>query len=239
MAVAQPAVEAKRPSRIQRWWGGISIIFESKVATIGLAVVVFWVIVGIVSLVWTPFPPNDTAFEQFLPPNTIFVAGVLIGFLAIIVLLASNASRATKIAGVVAVSVIETILVWWLVRSASPNLLGTDNLGRDVLSRLMTGTQVILLKTRIPETTLGTIFLAIATIPALLSVLMFAIDLAKVVGNRLQLFGLIMLWLVLGIVLGVIIAQVPVWMPLAVLFGIVYVGFFIFGWIRDKHYKIS
>jgi ABC-type dipeptide/oligopeptide/nickel transport system permease subunit len=108
-----------------------------------------------------------------------------------------------------------------------------------VLSRLMTGTQVILLKTRIPETTLGTIFLAIATIPALLSVLMFAIDLAKVVGNRLQLFGLIMLWLVLGIVLGVIIAQVPVWMPLAVLFGIVYVGFFIFGWIRAKHYKIS
>lgn len=32
----------------------------------------------------------------------------------------------------------------------SQNWLGTDHLGRDILSRLMTGTQVILLKTRLP-----------------------------------------------------------------------------------------
>jgi peptide/nickel transport system permease protein len=32
----------------------------------------------------------------------------------------------------------------------STNLLGTDHLGRDILSRLMEGTQVILLKTRLP-----------------------------------------------------------------------------------------
>ena len=31
------------------------------------------------------------------------------------------------------------------------NLLGTDHLGRDILSRLMHGTQVVLLKTRLPE----------------------------------------------------------------------------------------
>jgi peptide/nickel transport system permease protein len=239
MAVAQPAVTAKRPSRLQRWWSGLSIIFESKVATIGMAIVVFWVLVGFVSLFWTPAPPNATAFEQFLPPNTIFVASVLIGFVAMILLLSSNAGRNTKLAGMVALTVIGLIVVSWLLAGSQPNLLGTDQLGRDSLSRLMTGTQVILLKTRIPATTLGTIFGALATIPALVSVLIFAVDLAKVVGNRIRLFGLILLWLVLGIVLGVVIAQVPVWMPLAILFGVFYLGFFIFGWVRAKHYEIT
>jgi peptide/nickel transport system permease protein len=69
--------------------------------------------------------------------------------------------------------------------------------------------------------------------------MLFVINLAKIVGNRLRLFGLIMLWLVLGIVLGLVIVEVPVWMPLAILFGVAYVGFFIFGWIRAKHYRIS
>ena len=112
-------------------------------------------------------------------------------------------------------------------------------MGRDTLSRLMTGTQVILLKTRIPPTTLGIVFRALATIPALVSVLIFAVDLAKIIGNRLRLFGLILLWLALGIVLGVVIAEVPVWMPLTILFGVFYFGFFVFGWIRAKHYQIT
>ncbi len=38
----------------------------------------------------------------------------------------------------------------WIEGGSSENLLGTDNLGRDLLSRLMAGTQVILLKTRVP-----------------------------------------------------------------------------------------
>jgi peptide/nickel transport system permease protein len=82
-------------------WKSLSIVFESRVATVGLIVVLFWLIVGLVSLVWTPYDPNSSAFEQNLPPN-------------------------------------------------STNWLGTDHLGRDILSRLMTGTQVILLKTRLP-----------------------------------------------------------------------------------------
>jgi peptide/nickel transport system permease protein len=79
----------------------LSIVFESRVATVGLIMVLFWLILGLVSLVWTPYPPNSSAFDQNLPPNT-------------------------------------------------TNWLGTDHLGRDILSRLMTGTQVILLKTRLP-----------------------------------------------------------------------------------------
>jgi len=79
----------------------LSLIFASRIATVGFALVIFWVLVGLVSLVWTPFPPNELRFVQNLPPNRV-------------------------------------------------NLLGTDNLGRDTLSRLMVGTQVILLKTRLP-----------------------------------------------------------------------------------------
>jgi peptide/nickel transport system permease protein len=239
MAVAQPAVTAKRPSRLERWWKTISIVFESKVATIGLAIVAFWVLVGFLSLFWTPAPPNALLFDQFLPPNTIFVASILITFVAMVLLLSSNAGPRTKLVGLAALGIIEIVVVSWQIAGSQPNLLGTDNLGRDTLSRLMTGTQVILLKTRIPPTTLGIVFRALATIPALVSVLIFAVDLAKIIGNRLRLFGLILLWLALGIVLGVVIAEVPVWMPLTILFGVFYFGFFVFGWIRAKHYQIT
>jgi peptide/nickel transport system permease protein len=85
-----------------RWWNSVSIIFTSRVATVGLCMVLFWLIVGLISFFWTPFDPNATDFEQNLPPNSI-------------------------------------------------NWLGTDYLGRDIVSRLMQGTQVILLKTRLPN----------------------------------------------------------------------------------------
>jgi peptide/nickel transport system permease protein len=102
MAVAQtPTGKSERPSRLQRWWSGISIVFESRVATVGMILVLFWVLIGLLSLFWTPYPPNSSDFVQNLPPN-------------------------------------------------SENWLGTDHLGRDLLSRLMQGTQVILLKTRLP-----------------------------------------------------------------------------------------
>jgi peptide/nickel transport system permease protein len=90
------------PSRLRRFWRGISIVFDSRVATIGLVMVVFWILVGLVSLFWTPFPPNAQEFIQNQAPN-------------------------------------------------ATNWLGTDHLGRDLLSRLMQGTQVILLKTRLPN----------------------------------------------------------------------------------------
>lgn len=102
MAVAQPTFDTvRRPTRWQRWWRSISIIFESRIATVGLAIVLFWLLVGLVSFFWTPYPPNANLFDQNLPPN-------------------------------------------------STNWLGSDYLGRDILSRLMKGTQVILLKTRLP-----------------------------------------------------------------------------------------
>ena len=102
MAVAQPRAQVQeRPSRFRRMWQGLSIVLESRIATVGMGMVLFWVLVGLVSLVWTPHEPNASDFLQNLGPN-------------------------------------------------GTNWLGTDHLGRDILSRLMQGTQVILLKTRLP-----------------------------------------------------------------------------------------
>ncbi len=101
MVSQQILKRAARPSRIHRIWNSIRLIFVSRIATIGLIMFSFWILLGLVSLFWTPFDPNATDFGQNLAPN-------------------------------------------------AQNFLGTDHLGRDILSRLMTGTQVILLKTRLP-----------------------------------------------------------------------------------------
>ena len=77
------------------------LIFESRVATIGTCMVLFWIAVALLSLFWTPYYPNATDFDQNMSPS----------------------------------------LSHWL---------GTDHMGRDLLSRLMQGTQVVLLKTRLP-----------------------------------------------------------------------------------------
>jgi peptide/nickel transport system permease protein len=95
------AAKSRAPSPLANLKKSLSIVFESRVATVGLIMVLFWVIVGFISLFWTPYPPNAQPFQQNLPPN-------------------------------------------------GANWLGTDHLGRDLLSRLMAGTQVILLKTRVP-----------------------------------------------------------------------------------------
>ncbi len=103
MTVAQktlPIPAADPPWR--KAWKSFAVIFNSTVGTVGLALVLFWVLVAILSLFWTPYPPNASDFIQNLPPN-------------------------------------------------STNWLGTDHLGRDIMSRLMEGTQVILIKTRLPN----------------------------------------------------------------------------------------
>ena len=68
--------------------------------TFGLAVVLFWFGIGLLSLWWTPYEPTATDFIQNAPPSL-------------------------------------------------DHPLGTDHLGRDLLSRLMAGTQVVLIKTRL------------------------------------------------------------------------------------------
>ncbi|MGD8404085.1 MAG: ABC transporter permease [Anaerolineales bacterium] len=99
--MAVKAMTQPRPSRFQKMWKSVSIVFESRVATVGMAIVLFWLLLAFISLFWTPYDPNASDFLQNQGPSV-------------------------------------------------QNLLGTDHLGRDILSRLMQGTQVILLKTRLP-----------------------------------------------------------------------------------------
>lgn len=136
-ATAQP-----RPSLFQRMWKSISLVFESRVATIGLVMVLFWVILAIISLVWTPYPENSSLFTQNLPPN-------------------------------------------------ATNWLGTDHLGRDILSRLMVGTQVILLKTRLPEMAGSGLLLFLAFIPGLISFFAFLMVLSKMFRAAGRIWGLL------------------------------------------------
>jgi peptide/nickel transport system permease protein len=51
------------PSRWRRMWEGISIIFASKTAVIGLLIVLFWVLVAIIAPLLTPYSPTEQDFK--------------------------------------------------------------------------------------------------------------------------------------------------------------------------------
>ena len=117
MAIAQPTTDqviSRTPSRLSKIWSSVSIIFNSPTAIIGLLMVSFWVVLGFISLFWTPYDVNASDFSRNLPPSLI-----------------QSAETKASYDGF--------------------NVLGTDHLGRDIFSRLMHGTQVVLLKTRLPE----------------------------------------------------------------------------------------
>ncbi|BAM01318.1 MULTISPECIES: ABC transporter permease [Caldilinea] len=91
---------SKRPSFLRQVRNALELVFSSRTATVGLAIVLFWVGIGLLSLFWTPYPPNAQMFNANQPPG-------------------------------------------------AANWMGTDHLGRDIWSRVMAGTQVVLLKTRL------------------------------------------------------------------------------------------
>lgn len=109
---SQPAVR-RRPKLIKNIRNYIGLILTSRIATIGMAIVLFWFFVGLLSFVWTPHEPNASNFRPNQPIS-------------------------------------------------AENLLGTDRIGRDTLSRVMAGTQVLLLKTRIPTLPLSSYFSGLA-----------------------------------------------------------------------------
>jgi ABC-type dipeptide/oligopeptide/nickel transport system permease subunit len=240
-----------RPSVWQRSWKSVSIIFESRIATVGLIIVAFWIIVGIISLFWTPFPENDSMFTQQLPPNTIFLISFLIAAAGVIVLAISNVNRYIKIGGIVVLVLIEVIIIGWLLQSPSPNLLGTDNLGRDILSRIMVGTQPILLKTDLPPMTLGNYFIVAAAIAFVVSFLgpVALLSALAQTGRRLYLFVLAGAWLAVSLILLFVLPDtiqlggreitIAFYTPFFMTLAILYVGLFIFGWIRAKPLGLS
>jgi len=62
---------SSQPSFWNRLRKGLGIVFASRVAAIGLGVVAFWALIAIISLFWTPYPPNAQSFAQNLPPNPV------------------------------------------------------------------------------------------------------------------------------------------------------------------------
>jgi peptide/nickel transport system permease protein len=94
---------AARPSRLQKVQEGLSVLFASKTALVGLIIVLFWVFVSL----FAPLVTRHTPTEQD-----------------------------------------------WQAQNQGPSAthwLGTDDLGRDLWSRLVYGAQVILIKTPVSE----------------------------------------------------------------------------------------
>ncbi len=72
MAVSEQTLPKRvvRPSRLRRLWEGVSILFASKVAVVGLLIVLFWVFVAIFAPLLTPYGPTEQDYTaQNQPPS--------------------------------------------------------------------------------------------------------------------------------------------------------------------------
>ncbi len=98
-----PIKVEKRFRIFKRLWAGLSIISASRIAIVGLAIVLFWIIVAIFAPLFTPYTPLE---QDWKAPN-------------------QGPSKA--------------------------HILGTDELGRDLWSRLIYGARVVLVLMPITE----------------------------------------------------------------------------------------
>lgn len=72
--IPQPATRQR--SRWRRIWDAVSIIFDSKVALVGLAIVLFWFFVAIFAPLLTPYSPTEQDFRaQNQPPSSEHLLG--------------------------------------------------------------------------------------------------------------------------------------------------------------------
>jgi peptide/nickel transport system permease protein len=93
----------KKVGFFRRMWAGFSILFASKIATVGLAIVLFWVTVAVFAPLFTQYTPLE---QDWKAPNQ---------------------------------------------GPSSAHILGTDELGRDLWSRMIYGARVILVQMPITE----------------------------------------------------------------------------------------
>jgi peptide/nickel transport system permease protein len=52
-----------RPPWWKRAWGGLSVLFASKIAVIGLAIVLFWIFVAVFAPLLTPYTPTEQDYK--------------------------------------------------------------------------------------------------------------------------------------------------------------------------------
>ncbi len=98
-----PEKVEKKAGILKRMWAGLSILFASKIAVVGLVLVLFWVFVAIFAPWLTPYTPVE---QDWKAPN-------------------QGPSKA--------------------------HILGTDELGRDLWSRLIYGARIVLVILPISE----------------------------------------------------------------------------------------
>lgn len=78
MAVSEQAVPqvVARPSRLRRFWDGISVLFASKTAIVGLVIILFWVLVAIFAPLLTPYTPTEQDYTaQNIGPSAAHLLG--------------------------------------------------------------------------------------------------------------------------------------------------------------------
>jgi peptide/nickel transport system permease protein len=107
MAVSEQAAGHLKVGRkaglLKSMWSAISVLFASKIAVVGLAIVLFWVITATFAPLFTPYTPLE---QDWKAPNQ---------------------------------------------GPSSAHILGTDELGRDLWSRLIYGARVVLVLMPITE----------------------------------------------------------------------------------------
>ncbi len=91
----------RRESSILRAFKSLALLRESAVGMVGLAIILFWVLVAIFADLLAPFPPNATIMPLVMPGTEAPDGGMF--------------------------------------------LLGTDHIGRDILSRIMHGARQVLI----------------------------------------------------------------------------------------------
>jgi len=78
MAASEQAMTkpTEKPSGLKRFWEGMSIIFESKIAVIGLIIILFWIFVAIFAPLLTPYTPTEQDYTaQNEPPSAAHLLG--------------------------------------------------------------------------------------------------------------------------------------------------------------------
>ncbi len=107
----------RRPSRLINAIKSIGLLRESIVGTVGAGICVFWIVVALLAPVLAPYPPNQQIAPMlFATPGSDIPPGTMIA-----------------IAG------------GEMVEATGSYILGGDNLGRDVLSRVIWGARTVLI----------------------------------------------------------------------------------------------
>jgi peptide/nickel transport system permease protein len=109
------AMQMTRSRPISRFWKQIKLLRESPVGMVGAALVLFWILVAIFAPILAPYNPNDN--DPFVTDSTL-----------------SDPTSAPEYVDP--------------MTDPTPNkiyLLGTDNQGRDILSRVIWGSRTVLI----------------------------------------------------------------------------------------------